>query len=68
MKPSLCPACQSDQLTHIDMRGDFWLGFLRLARSYHLACLECGAVSIYLDDATVAALRSRRAKPTRAKA
>lgn len=68
MKPAHCPHCQSDQLTGIDMRGEFWFAPFRLAKTLHVACLDCGIVTGYLDDATTAMLRARRAKSINVKA
>jgi len=70
MKPTQCPVCQSDQLTDLTadlvLSGGFWIGFLRFAKFHAAACLHCGAVTRYLDDATVATLRARVAKPAKA--
>jgi hypothetical protein len=68
MKPTRCPSCRCDQLTEIDIRGEFWIASFRFARTRHAACLDCGVVTGYLDDATVAKLRARRAKPIKVKA
>jgi hypothetical protein len=52
----------------IDIRSEFWIAPFRLARTRHVACLDCGVVTGYLDDATVTKLRARRAKPIKVKA
>ena len=68
MKPTRCPACHGDQLTDIDIRGTFWFAPFRFATAHYAACLDCGIVTPYLDDATVTKLRARGARPIKAKA
>jgi hypothetical protein len=48
--------------------GGFFVNFLSFAVLHAVACLECGAVTRYLDDAAVAKLRAQTAKPSKAKA
>lgn len=69
MKPARCPVCQSDQLTDLLLifRGGLFLSFLRFAELHAAACLQCGAVTRYLDDATVKVLRTQVARRTKAK-
>ena len=68
MKPTRCPVCQSDQLTDLRLflGGGFFVSFLVFVKLQAAACLHCGAVTRYLDDATVATLRAHLAKPPKA--
>ncbi len=68
MRPSHCPACHGDRFATVDLRADFWIAPFRMARARHVACLECGVVTAYLDDATLAKLRSRQPRPVKPQA
>jgi hypothetical protein len=70
MKPTRCPVCQGDQMTTILLAGQhgFFVSFLDFRTLHAVACLDCGVVTRYLDDATIAKLRAQAAKSSKAKA
>jgi hypothetical protein len=67
-----CPYCESDQLAYgtiaDGLHTAFQMGMFKRVPVYGAACLACGAVVSYLDDAALAKVRkwSGKAKPVKA--
>jgi Zn ribbon nucleic-acid-binding protein len=72
VKPIRCPACQSDDLVHGWMWArtgvSFGLGFFKKVSVHVAACLACGAVTPYLDDAAIKTVRGWNAQRKQPKA
>jgi hypothetical protein len=72
MDPTHCPYCGSASLAHgrlLDgIHDGFIMGFFKRVGVCGAACLACGAVVPYLDDAALAKVRawSGDAKPVNA--
>jgi hypothetical protein len=49
MKPTVCPACQSDDLAYAPLRDYVMFSLLRAPRLNGAVCLACGVVTPYLS-------------------
>jgi hypothetical protein len=72
MQPTKCPACHSDQLAHgplVDHVGvRLTSGFWKSVAVHAAACLACGVVTPYLDDAALDKVREWTGDATKEKA
>jgi hypothetical protein len=72
MKPTRCPACQSDDLAHGRLTAYtglfFHMGFFTTVGVSGAACLACGAVIPYLDDTALNSVRTWSGRTTPGKA
>jgi hypothetical protein len=72
MDPTHCPYCGSADLAHARLldgiHNGLIMGFFKRVGVWGAACLACGAVVPYLDDAALAKVRawSGNAKPVKA--
>lgn len=58
MQPTRCPACHGDQLAHGLLADGFVsFSFWKSAAVHFAACLACGAVTPYLDEAALNKMR-----------
>jgi hypothetical protein len=49
MKPTICPACQSEDLAYAPLRDCVMLSLLKTLRLHGAVCLACGVVTPYLN-------------------
>ena len=69
MQPTTCPACHRHGLAHVPLVAHspvvLQLGYWKVVAVHAAACLTCGAVTPYLDDAGLNKLREWSGQATK---